>query len=46
MVPPPAAPLTGEAEVQLLKSQAEYLEGSLADIRKRLGELEKESADK
>lgn len=46
-VPPPvAAPMTGQAEVQLLKNQAEYLEGSLADIRKRLDELEKESADK
>jgi len=44
--PPVAAPPSREAEAQLLKNQAEYLEGSLADIRKRLDELEKESAGK
>jgi len=40
----PAAPaMTGQQEVDLLKGQAEYLESSLGEIRKRLGELESEA---
>ena len=38
---PPA--ITGQQEVDLLKGQAEYLEKSLEEIRKRLGELESEA---
>jgi hypothetical protein len=37
--PYPGAP-TPEQESATLKSQAEYLEGALADIRKRIEDLE------
>jgi hypothetical protein len=40
----PVSPATTkEQEVDILKSQAEYLENSLEEIRKRLGELESEA---
>jgi hypothetical protein len=34
------APYSGEHEVQALRVQAEHLEGSLEEIRKRIAELE------
>lgn len=40
----PVSPaMTKEQEVDILKSQAEYLENSLEEIRKRLDELESEA---
>ena len=53
--PPPAAPFPGfgygayppppppEQEVEMLREQAEYIEQALADIRKRMEELEAEA---
>ena len=44
---PPFSPsMTGEQEVEALKSQAEYLEDTLEGIRKRLEELEAKAAKK
>ncbi len=39
-VPPYAGPPTKEQELEELKSQAEYIENTLGDIRKRLQEME------
>jgi predicted nucleic acid-binding Zn-ribbon protein len=40
----PAAPaMTKQQEMDVLKDQAEYLENSLDEIRKRLNELESEA---
>lgn len=36
---------TGESEAAVLRSQAEYLQGALADVKKRLDELEKQSGE-
>ena len=36
---PPAAP---QSELEALKNQAQYFEDALEDIKKRIGELEKE----
>jgi len=45
-VPPNAAAPTREQQLDALKGQAEYFEGALGDIRKRLQELEAEKAEK
>jgi len=40
----PVAPaMTGQQEVDILKSQAEYLENSLKEIKERLSEIESEA---
>lgn len=39
-----AAPPTGQQEVEALQGQAEYLENTLAEIKKRIAELEAEAA--
>ena len=39
-VAPYYAPPSGEHEAQALRTQAEYLEGTLGEIRKRITELE------
>jgi len=44
-VPPYAAP-TREQELEALKGQAEYFEGALGDLRKRIDELEAGEAEK
>ncbi len=41
--PPVGVPVSKEQELEFLKSQAEFFENALAEIRKRLGELEKEA---
>ena len=43
---PHAPAMTSEQEVEVLKSQAEYLEDSLEGIRKRLDELESKGGKK
>ena len=45
-VPPAGAGPTGEQEVEYLKSQADFFENALGEIRKRLEELEKEAKKK
>jgi hypothetical protein len=45
-VPPYATAPTREQQLEALKSQAEYFEGALGDLRKRMEELEAEKADK
>ena len=45
-VPPYAAAPTREQQLEALKGQAEYFEGALGDLRKRIGELEAEKAEK
>jgi len=49
-VPPAVPPASGTAgaqgEAELLRQQAEYLSGTLDEIRKRLDELEKTQAQK
>ena len=37
---PAYAPISGEHEAQALRAQAEHLEGTLDELRKRLAELE------
>jgi hypothetical protein len=37
---PRYTPTTSEHDVQVLRAQAEHLEGTLEDIRKRIAELE------
>ena len=44
--PPVAATPTREQELDGLKGQAEYFEGALGDLRKRIEELEAEKAEK
>jgi hypothetical protein len=39
-MPEPEAKLGRDEEVELLRNEAEYLRGKLADIERRLGELE------
>jgi len=39
------APPPPEEELEMLRDQAEYLEGALADIRKRIEELEAEARE-
>ncbi len=43
--PPPGYAPTPEQETSALKSQTEYLENSLAEIRKRMEELEKSKSE-
>ena len=45
-VPPYAAAPTREQQLDALKGQAEYFEGALGELRKRIGELEAEKAEK
>jgi len=45
-VPPYAAAPTREQQLEALKGQADYFEGALGDLRKRIGELEAEKAEK
>ena len=45
-VPPAGAGPPGEQEVEYLKSQAEFFENALGEIRKRLEEVEKEAKKK
>ena len=42
----PAVPLTREQEGELLKGQAEYFEGALEEIKKRLADLEAKQKEK
>ncbi|OQB87058.1 MAG: hypothetical protein BWX88_00465 [Planctomycetes bacterium ADurb.Bin126] len=43
--PPGAASFAGEQQFDTLKSQAEHLENALADIRKRIEEVQETAAD-
>jgi len=43
VAPPAAAPGVAVDEASALKEQAEYLQEALADVQRRLGELESES---
>jgi len=45
-VPPYAAAPTREQQLEALKGQAEYFDGALGDLRKRIEELEAEKAEK
>ena len=45
-VPPYAVAPTREQQLDALKGQAEYFEGALGELRKRIGELEAEKAEK
>jgi hypothetical protein len=45
-VPTYATPPSREQELEALKSQAEYFEGALGDLRKRIGDIEAETAEK
>lgn len=42
-VAPVAPAMTGQQEVDILKSQAEYLENSLKEVKERLSEIESEA---
>ena len=45
-VPPYAVAPTREQQLDALKGQAEYFEGALGDLRKRIEEIEAEKAEK
>jgi len=45
-VPPYAVTPTRKQQLDALKGQAEYFEGTLGDLRKRIEELEAEKAEK
>jgi len=45
-VAPFVPPLTSEQQTEILKGQAEYFEGALTELRKRIEELESQTKGK